>query len=458
MVQQYLFRAILYLLDGVFWTCSTMWVVTGFYGCAAKPSKNRRVLFVSTVLAYDILNLLVFYISQKLNKPAGVINGVLIIFLLIYWYRNIIGMGRAKKIVTLLIAVEFVVSIMNLLSCLFTMFDFEQYGGIVYNLLLVYMYIIIYTLFFAFLSWLSSRKRKEPMRFSLVLATLIMCMLLDMVLDFFNVEGYSELQPIIQLRIAFPEEILDEAMSVGILLIIVVIVLLFLIMMIRESEADYFYKKNTINEYYLEAQKNHYESLMESNREIRRMKHDMKNHIYCLQSLYQKEDYAELGEYLSGLGEHLEQADSSVHVGNEIADAILSEKKEKAEQKGIRFHIEGDMYGIHMSALDICTILSNMVDNAIEAVERLADEKKKIDIIIRKNNNYLLISAKNPTKELLVIRDNSLPTTKKYRETHGFGILNIKEAVARYDGEVKLISEELESEGYSYTMEVIIPY
>jgi sensor histidine kinase regulating citrate/malate metabolism len=76
-------------------------------------------------------------------------------------------------------------------------------------------------------------------------------------------------------------------------------------------------------------------------------------------------------------------------VGNEIADAILAEKMAKAKQLGILLEVDGEMSGAKMSALDICTIFSNMIYNAMEEVQKLRKEERNIRLDIRKNHNFL---------------------------------------------------------------------
>lgn len=451
------FRIIFYLLDGTFWILAPMWVLTQFYGYPVKQSKHRNWIFVTALVVYDFLNLFIYYICMKKGSYPGVINGVLLWFCLGYWMVNLKVTGKWKRFLLIFFTMEFCVSIFDLVACVYSYISLLTKGNVFVSVLSVYVQLIFEIGLFWLLSWLSSRNRKEPMGFSLVVSSVIMCMLLDLVLDFFNVEGYSELQPIIRLRLTLPEEQMDQAMSIGVLLIIVVVVLLFIFMIIRESESEYFQKKNTINEYYLEIQKQHYESLMESNREIRKIKHDMKNHIYCLQMFCQNGEYENLKRYLQEISDNLQHVDQSVHVGNEIADAIISEKKIKAEQKNIQLEVDGDMYGINMSAMDVCTIFSNVIENALEAVESLPVEKRKIILDIHRNQNFLLIDERNYIDHEVEIRDNTIATTKKDKGNHGFGIMNIKEAAAKYDGECQLSVTSPESGIYEFCIEIMIP-
>lgn len=111
------------------------------------------------------------------------------------------------------------------------------------------------------------------------------------------------------------------------------------------------------------------------------------------------------------------------------------------------------MSGIQMSAIDICTIFSNMIDNAIEATSQV-DGQKWIRLSIKKHNKYLVICENNPCKQKLEIEDNSIKTTKTHG-MHGFGLVNIKETVDKYDGDMNLTVSEKET-GYEFCIEIVI--
>lgn len=279
MARKLAFRTILYLLDGAFWVCSCSWILTNFYGYQAKPSKSRKMIFAAAIIIYDILNVLIYYVSVINGSTAGAIYVLILLFDFVYWMVYLREQSKIKKILTIYFATELCFSMINLIVCVCSIFPWIICDSIMASVVRIYMQILITMGVILFISWFSSRKRKEPIRFSLVVSTYVMCVLLDMMLDFFHVEGYMELQPIIKLRQLLAEGNMDETMSRGVLLIVFIVVFMFLNMVIRESEAYYFQKKNAVSEYYLEIQKRHYESLMDSNRKIRKMKHDMKNHI-----------------------------------------------------------------------------------------------------------------------------------------------------------------------------------
>lgn len=294
------------------------------------------------------------------------------------------------------------------------------------------------------------------MRFSLILLTFIFSIFLDGALGFLDTETNGRLKLLVILRSFVPEEYMDQAIAIEILAFIVVIAFLFFIMIIRESEVKYFHDKNMVSEYYLEAQKNHYESLLESNREIRKIKHDMKNHIYCLQELSRNGNYKELDKYLKDINDSI-VAISNVQTGSEIADAIISEKKKKAEEKEIILKVDGTILGLDLKAIDTCTIFANLLDNAIEAVCQLPKEYRQIELSLKKNKNYYLITECNRVEHKLDVVDNEILSTKKDKKNHGFGIANMKDAVAKYDGECSIDVIEEKDGYYMFQLDVMIP-
>lgn len=456
-VSDLIFRIIAYLIDGAIWVLGSWWIITGFFGYQTKSAQNRKMLFITAILAYDILNTMIYIIARVNGKDAGVINGFLMLICCIYIFGCLREKKIWKKILLLIFTMEICVAIVNLVSWIFAAMSLGTEKKVYVSLALLVLEQIIIILLFRGMSWLSSRKRKEPMRFSLVVSTFVMFAIMDMIISYLEVDGYTGITPIVKIRLIFNDDSMDKAVMISLFAIMLVLAVIFVLMIIRESESDYFQKKNNVSEYYLETQKSHYESLMESNREIRKIKHDMKNHIYCLQDLYRNNQIEGLGKYLEELGDILEHADTNIHIGNEIADAIISEKSVKADKLGIKLVVDGDMYGVEMSALDTCTIFSNMIDNAIEACDKHEDDSKKtINLSIKKNNNFLLITEENPAAKKIDIQDNQIATTKKDKGNHGFGIINIKEAVERYDGECHIEVGERE-DGYVFRMEIMIP-
>ncbi len=227
----------------------------------------------------------------------------------------------------------------------------------------------------------------------------------------------------------------------------------------------YFKRMTRINNEMISAQASHYEAVKQSNFEIRRVKHDMKNHLLVIEELAKAKNYDELLSYTSELNRQISSADLFYRTGNDIADAILSDKNNKASLRGIILKVSGDLYGCTLNPADLCTVIGNLLDNAIEAVGGFYgldtdDETRTIVFEMRKNNNFLLLTETNYSPEPIIRKGDKIVSSKN-SDDHGFGIYNIKNVVAKYDGEFEIIPENIDdsarSHFYKYRFEIMLP-
>ena len=218
---------------------------------------------------------------------------------------------------------------------------------------------------------------------------------------------------------------------------------------------------NSANEQLIAAQTEYFEASARADKEIRVIRHDMKNNIQVLSLLLENNEYDKMRDYLDELGEDLKSTDVSAHTGNTIADAIIAEKKQKASDLGLTINASGQIKGIEISSVDMCKMLANILDNAIEAasdpaLSELSSDIKTITIDFRSTGNFFMMIATNPCASCPVIKDGQIKTSKKEKELHGFGIKNISSAAANYGGEVSLSCEPAPYGG-TFTIEVMIP-
>lgn len=444
-----IFRIILYFLDGISWSFGLMELITRYFGFVPKNRKKSAVHFCIVSAVYMILNVFLYLHSKATGGQFETINGVIGLYCVLYWMFQLSNIKKPKAFLTGIFALQIYMVISGIIGSICSKTDMSLNA----ELAVTAMTPVIALVFVTVLSEMSSFKRKEPMGFPLILTSFVAFILVTA----FRMDDFTEnVKPVIQLKVEFSEDSGFQEFSAETLIVssavafIVMLIVMFLI--IKESEAEYFRKKNTISEYYLEVQKEHYESLSESNREIRKIKHDMKNHIYVMRELYRSGSLDELENYMTEISDKLELADTSIHTGNEIADAIISEKSRKAEEYGIRFTADGILPDLEMSATDICTVFSNTLDNALEAVRRLPEDKRRIELDIRRSGNFLYISERNMTDGKVRIQDNSIVTSKTDNVNHGFGIINIKEAAERYGGSVNIsVTDNL------FHLEIMIP-
>ena len=107
-------------------------------------------------------------------------------------------------------------------------------------------------------------------------------------------------------------------------------------------------------------------------RQIRGWRHDYRNHIQVMNVLLENGELEELKKYLGDLAVDLNTVDTVVKTGNAMADAILNSKISLARSKDINVSVEASIpVKLKMTELDLCCILGNLFDNAIEAAEQL---------------------------------------------------------------------------------------
>ena len=198
----------------------------------------------------------------------------------------------------------------------------------------------------------------------------------------------------------------------------------------------YFEREAVVNEYYLNAQLKHFKAYQETQKETRRIRHDMKNHMACLYTLLEKKHYEEAQLYIKEMNELVNQTGDRFHTGDPIIDAIINEKDSYASTQGIRLTAEGIPGFHHMDPLDVCTIFANALDNAIEAQKELRGQDKWIHVSFVNQNAMQYIRIENPAKE--VHKNGSFFVTTKDPGEHGIGLGNIKRAVEKYYGQMNV--------------------
>ena len=236
------------------------------------------------------------------------------------------------------------------------------------------------------------------------------------------------------------------------------VTLLFYVRVTRKERND-LAELNSRNEEYIEAEAKFFELSAKADTEIRAMRHDMKNNVQVLMLLLENGDYDKMRDYLEEMGGNLTAADVSSHTGNTIADAIIADKKRKASEAGAKLVVSGVISGVEFTPVDLCKILANILDNAIEAVseEALSDvdpEFKKIELIFKRTDKFFMISLTNPCLSCPVIVDGQIETHKNDKKNHGFGIANAKEAAANYGGELSVECEQ-KMVGFVFRTEIL---
>ena len=135
-----------------------------------------------------------------------------------------------------------------------------------------------------------------------------------------------------------------------------------------------------------------------------------------------------------------------------MVNVMLNQKYQEASDKGIVMTmISGDLSGLTVSEEDIVTLLGNLLDNAIEACEKL-DENKVIQFKMVLEEEQLVLSIRNPVKNAVQIKDNRIITSKQDKSQHGIGLLNVDSVIKKNNG-----TSVLKCESGWFTFAAMIP-
>ena len=204
--------------------------------------------------------------------------------------------------------------------------------------------------------------------------------------------------------------------------------------------------------YQRELIETHYREVENMYRQIRGWRHDYRNHIQTMKVLAANGDMDALKVYLDELDTDLNTVDTVVKTGNPMADAILNSKISLARSRNIPTQVDAHIpVKLKMSELDLCCIIGNLFDNAMEASLALPEEKRLIRVYMDMKGTQLYISFTNFTaaKKLSKV-GRGFKTSKG--EGHGFGLVRMDDIVSRYDGYLSRNSED-----GAFTTEILIP-
>ena len=204
--------------------------------------------------------------------------------------------------------------------------------------------------------------------------------------------------------------------------------------------------------YQRELIETHYKEVENMYRQIRGWRHDYRNHIQLMKVLATNGDMDGIKAYLDELDTDLNTVDTVVKTGNAMADAILNSKISLAQSRGITVHCDAHIpVQLKTSEIDLCCIIGNLFDNAIEASQKLPLDQRLIRVYMDMKNTQLYISFTNFTATGKLQKVGKLFATSK-GEGHGFGLVRIDAIVERLDGYLSRNSED-----GAFTTEILIP-
>lgn len=216
-----------------------------------------------------------------------------------------------------------------------------------------------------------------------------------------------------------------------------------------------FFLKNLdkkISSYQQELIETHYREVDNMYRQIRGWRHDYRNHIQTMKAYAAAEDWDAIKRYLDLLDDDLTTVDTVIKTGNPMTDAILNSKISLAKSKNIQVIADADIpLTLKSSEIDLCCIIGNLFDNAIEASLKLPEDRRMIRVYMDMRNTQLYISFTNLTAGKKLKKEGKLFRSTKGKG-HGFGLIRIDAIVERLDGYISCNSED-----GAFTTEILLP-
>ncbi len=177
----------------------------------------------------------------------------------------------------------------------------------------------------------------------------------------------------------------------------------------------------------------------EETKKLRILRHDMNNHIAILKVLSDTGQEEELKEYIEEMYHKIERANDVVVTESTTLASLVSAKKMKAKELGIKFESKLLLKEWNMSDIDISTLFGNLLDNAMEAAEKA--EKKWIDLTVEEKSDHFFVICENSFKEAPKRKGQEFVTSKEDEDSHGMGIKSMRQIVEKYRGEIKITFE-----------------
>lgn len=199
-------------------------------------------------------------------------------------------------------------------------------------------------------------------------------------------------------------------------------------------------QRNRVAARLLEQQEHYYKSVEQSQKEVAAMRHDLKNHLRCLASFLESGAYQEALTYIENIYATSRHLSTTVNSGNSLISILLNNARDLALESGILMSVNVMVPPVlPIENVDLCIILGNLLDNAIEANNRMEGKETKrfINAEILFKKSFLIINITNSYDGDVILKDCHYESTKKGQQFCGIGLSNVKTVVEKYGGEMK---------------------
>ena len=177
---------------------------------------------------------------------------------------------------------------------------------------------------------------------------------------------------------------------------------------------------------------------------IRRIRHETRGHLNNIKGMLHSGEYACAEDYIFRMDESMGGFELTLCTGNPVTDVIINDKRQQCEDQGIPFRTDFHYPDSgSFDAFDVGIVLQNLLQNALEACEKISEGERFISLAGRRKGRFLLIEVKNSFAGDLVFGADGLPVTDKKTDVsmHGIGLSNVRRIAEKYMGEMEVCPE-----------------
>lgn len=213
-----------------------------------------------------------------------------------------------------------------------------------------------------------------------------------------------------------------------IVLVIALVMVLFLKNRIMQEEKRYLELHDQMTE-------QSYRLLLQNAEMNHRLVHDVKHHLLLLRKMAKENDIERIGRYLDEIEKEYSETENLVWTGNRFLDFILNQKRQRAKDKGIRVVINSEIIPEwNLTENEISILFGNLLDNAVEACEKMNSPDRWIEVSIKKRASILIIAIGNSIEKAPAVMHNRIISDKQNPQLHGYGLKSIRRIVEQQEG------------------------
>lgn len=193
-----------------------------------------------------------------------------------------------------------------------------------------------------------------------------------------------------------------------------------------------------------ENRQQYMKKMFEEDEQLRRMRHDIKNQLDVVKSLMNDESTSnELAKnYLKQYNDRFMKLERLIDTDNAIVNAVVNSKLVKCSKENIRINTTIQNKLKRIDDIDMSSLIGNLLDNAIEAQEKVTVDKRYIEVNMLNDDDVLYISVKNTILESVLENNKQLHTIKADKKSHGLGTKIVKDIVEKYNGSIDYYEED----------------